>query len=108
MHNSFTERDWKYMRSLKDELLHALCERINRQAVVIVESEKGDPHERYAKLYEHVLASGKIVAKCFDEWRRSKLWMKVLALRNHGLLSEEQIQNLSESARECLARIPAE
>ena len=107
MHNSFTERDWKYMRSIHDELLHTLCERINRQAAEIVDSEKGDPHERYAKLYEHVLASDNIVAECFDGWSRSDLWLTVLMLRKHGLLTEEHIRNMSESARECLARKPA-
>jgi hypothetical protein len=35
MEGPVTERDWKYLRSIKDEMLYALCLRINEKAVAI-------------------------------------------------------------------------
>ena len=41
MDGPLKERDWKHMRSIHDEMLHKLCENINRRAVEIVTSGSG-------------------------------------------------------------------
>ena len=96
------ERDRKYMKKVKEELLAAMCKQINGQAMDILKSEANSEHERYGHLYQHVQDSDGMVADCFDDWRRSTLLMKLVALQQHGLLTPDHIQNLSEETQKRL------
>jgi len=96
------ERDWKYMRKVKEDLIADLCEQINGQAMDILKSEAKSERERYGLLYRHVQESDDIVANCFDDWRRSTLLMKLVALKRHGLLTSDHIQHLSEETQKRL------
>lgn len=103
---SIPERDWKYIRSIEKELLAELCGRINRDALEIMQAPEVGEHERYLRLYRHYRESDKIVANCFDGWRRSDIVLKLLLIRKHKLLSAEMVANLSEETRELLAKWP--
>ena len=107
MTGSIPEKDWKYLRSIEAELLSELCRRINQGAVEIVRSKSGSEHEKYLKLYRHIEASDRIIADCFNDWRRSNLWLKLPLLRRHKLLTDERISNLSDETRERLGRFAA-
>lgn len=96
------ERDWKYMKKVKEELLADLCKQINGQAMDILKSEANSERERYGRLYRHVHGSDGIIADCFDDWRRSTLLMKLIALQRHGLLTPDHMQNLSEETQKRL------
>ena len=102
MADSLLERDWKYMRSIHDEILAALCERINSQAEVILKQGRDTPHKVYLDLYRHIQDSDDVIACCFNDWRRSTLQIKLSALHEHGLLTDAQIQKLSPEAQERL------
>ena len=91
------------MRSIHDELLHALCERIKKDAIDVLTESGKNPHEQYLNLYQHVKESDRIISDCFDQWSRSRLQMKILFLRRQGLLSDAHVEYLSDSAREWLA-----
>jgi hypothetical protein len=104
MTGSIPEKDWKYLRSIEAELLADLCRRINQSAAEILRSEFGSEHEKYLKLYKHIEASDRIVADCFNDWRRSNLRLKLPLLRRHKLLTAEHISNLSDETRELLDR----
>jgi hypothetical protein len=104
MSRSIPEKDWKYLRSIEAELLSDLCRKINQSAAEILCSEYGSEHEKYLTLYKHVEASDGIIADCFDDWRRSTLWLKLPLLRRHNLLMAEHIINLSEASRELLGK----
>jgi hypothetical protein len=100
------ERDWKYLRSTEKELLAKLCGKINRKALEILQAPEVGEHERYLRLYRHIEKSDKIVADCFNDWRRSDIVLKLLLIRKHKLLSAEMVAKLSEETRELLARWP--
>jgi len=99
MRRTIPERDWKYMRRLKDDLLARLFRQINSQSLEILKQADVSDREKYRTLYAHIRDSDKIVADCFDDWRRSTLMEKVFLLCYHGLL-EEDIQELSEETQE--------
>ena len=73
MSKAIPEKDWKYLRKIQAEMLSALCARINRQAVDLLQSHAESEHEKYRRLYEHVKDSDRVVADCFDDWRRSNI-----------------------------------
>ena len=102
MSGSLPERDWKYLRSIEPELLSALCRKINQRAAQLLNSEFESEHKKYLAIYKHIKASDKIVADCFNDWRRSNLWLIVPLLRRYNLLKDEHIANLSDAARELL------
>ena len=99
---STPEHDWKYMRSVHDALLAALCARINTQSASILAELAGSEHEKYLSLYRHIQDSDKIIADCFNDLRRSNLMMKLNALQYHGILKDEHISQLSSETQERL------
>ena len=105
MSGPIEERDWKYLRSIHDEMLHALCARINGKAVEIVTGEGANPREQYLRLYRHIQESDGIVGECFNDWRRSTISGKITRLRHHGLFLDEHVEHLSESAQDWLAKV---
>ena len=104
MNIQIKESDWKYLRSIFDEMLQELCSRINNQAAEIALAEDGSPHEQYRKLYRHIKDSDKNIADCFNDWRRSNIKMKILSLRKHGLLLDEHVRSLSNETQEWLLK----
>ena len=63
MVDSIPERDWKYMRSIHDEILAALCDRINSQSEVILNQGRDTPHKTYLDLYRHIQDSDNVIAR---------------------------------------------
>ena len=102
MADSIPVRDWKYMRSIHDEMLASLCDRINIQSEVILKQGRNTPHKTYLDLYRHIQDSDNIIARCFNDWRRSTLQMKISALLENELLTDAHIQKLSREAQERL------
>ena len=95
-----SETDWKYLRSIRNELLASLCRRINETTVDILRGKNKTDHDKYLKAFQHIKESDDIVAKCFNDWRRSTIGQRLISLQRHKLLPESHLQNLSEQARE--------
>ncbi len=80
--NDIPERDWKYLRTIRDEMLQTLCKRINDEAVRIVTSKSGSEHDKYLRLFKHIMKKDDIVGFCFNDWRRSNIINHILWLRH--------------------------
>lgn len=102
MSRSTPERDWKYIRSVRAQLLAALCDRINAQSANILAEVASSAHEKYLKLYQHIQDSDQIVADCFNDLKRSNLLVKLIALQHHGILQAEHITQLSPETQKKL------
>ena len=94
-----SESDWKYLRERKVDFLSTLCGRINEQSKYILNDQSVSEHEKYLKLYNYIKRSDKIVADCFNDWRRSNIWLKIQFLRHHGILTDEHLNQMSDSLR---------
>jgi hypothetical protein len=105
MEGLLKERDWKYMRSIHDELLHRLCADINRSAAKLASAATDNPHEQYLALSRFIRDSDSTIAACFNDWRRSQLAIKIINLRHYGLLTDHHITNLSPEAQEWLCKV---
>jgi len=99
---SIPEADWQYLRRIKDELLDILCQRINEEAASIVRDRSSSPHDNFLRLYRHVQEANERVADCFDDWRRSTLWIKLHYLRKEELLTDEELSRLTEETQSWL------
>ena len=96
------ERDWKYLRSIKDEMLEELSKRINDEIRQVLARAALSENEKRNKTYELVTCRDKIVAVCFDDWRRSTIIQRCWALRKNGLLKPEHIETLSPQTQNWL------
>lgn len=102
MLNSPPERDWKYFRSVRDELLAALCGRINKESAAILSNPACSEHEKYIALWRHINDADEVIGECFNDPRRSNLLMKLFAMQRHGLLRPEHVENFSPETRDRL------
>jgi hypothetical protein len=105
MKTAIPEIEWKYLRSVRSELLSSLCERINCKAMEILGAGEVSECDKYRRLYQHMLDSDELVATCFDDWRRSNIRLKLVMLHRHSLLTEENMRRLSDGTRNILASI---
>ena len=97
--NDIPESDWKYMRTVNAELLETLCKRINDEVLRTITGDALSQHERFLRLFERVMDNNEIIAKCFDDWRRSTLLVKLLWLRRERLLTDEHLSHLTEETQ---------
>jgi hypothetical protein len=104
MMRGIPERDWKYLNSVKGDLLETLSERINAEARRIIIDQASSQHERFLRLYGHLIDANEVVSDCFDDWRRSNILDKLLSLRRHRLLTDEHLARLSAQTQVLLKR----
>ena len=93
------ESDWKYLRKIEPDMLANLCSRINTESQAILTDGSMSEHEKYLDLYEHIKDSDKIIADCFNDWRRSNIDLKIRHLWHHGLLRETHLDQMADGVR---------
>lgn len=93
------ERDWKYLRSIFPELLEELSRRINDEVRTALSASETTENEKRHLVYQIVRDRDKIIARCFDDWRRSRAIERCVALRCEHLLKDEHVERLSEDTR---------
>jgi hypothetical protein len=99
------ESDWRYLSIIKDKMLATLCNRINASASLICTDRKLSEYEKFLSLLEHTNEGNQRVARCFDDWRRLTVIMKLLALQEERLLTDEYISGLSAETRQRLKEL---
>ncbi|WP_462270594.1 hypothetical protein [Desulfobacter sp.] len=96
------EKDWKYLRKIEPDMLATLCGRINERSKTILNEKDKSEYKKYLQLYKHIKQSDKVVADCFNDWRRSNIWLKILLLRQHNLLTDENLDQMSDQCKAIL------
>lgn len=100
--SGINEADWKYMRGMKKTLLDRLCNRILDDIYTEsgVAKREPDVHEQYLKIYRLIKKWDKVVADCFDDWSRSELFFKILFLIKYQVITDAEIEKLSDETKE--------
>lgn len=103
---SFSEQDWKYLSRLKPLALERLCWRILIEAQdLIATAQEGACHSTYLALYRHIQEGDRLVADCFDGWRRSRALEHLLLWRQHHLITDEELAALRPETRAVVAML---
>lgn len=97
--NSFTERDWKYLRSIEAELLEVLSRRHNDELRKLLAEGGKSENEKRRAVFPLLRELDRVVADFFDDWRRSRISDTCLMLVHHGLLTPGQMAKLSPEAQ---------
>jgi hypothetical protein len=100
---SIPERDWKLLRRKRDDLLNRYCQRVNQSAQRQLADDNASAHTCYLRVYRHYRDADEILAACFDDWRRSTAWMRMLALLEHEILTVADLREFSDETRAVMA-----
>lgn len=98
------ESDWKHLSRLRPLALDRLCRRILQEAEAIIASaaDRGN-HRAYLDLYQHLREQDRVVADCFDNWRRSQGFFLLSLWHRHGLITDEELAGFTPEIQERVA-----
>lgn len=85
------ERDWKAFRKLSAVALERLCERILKGVGRMAAQEGETHHARYLALYQFIDEQNDVMARAFDDPRRSSALFQLAALVALDLVTAEEL-----------------
>ncbi|WP_076543131.1 hypothetical protein [Shewanella sp. UCD-KL21] len=103
--SSVPEKDWKLFRKLQVELTANACELVFKQVDNIANHRVGKEHQSYLDLYRLIEVEDSKIAEMFNNPTRNNVLLKIVALKNHGVLSDEQLHLFSEETQEFVSRM---
>ena len=93
------ERDWKILRSMKDEKLDVALLRIFEKIEKVMKNERQSLHKRYLSLWKTMRKEDRKISRMFDDLKRSNAINMLIAWRHYDLLSDEELAQFSERTR---------
>jgi hypothetical protein len=100
MKMNFPESDWKHLTRLKPLAIERLCRRILAETRTLIDAAaEGEHHQAYLALFRHIQEQDRVVADCFDNWRRSQAVFLLMHWRAQRLLTEEEFAGFSAETR---------
>lgn len=94
------EKDWKAFRELREVALERLCQRALRDAKAVVENPSTSHYERFSELFALVTGRNELIARDFDNPRRSAMLFQLASIHSLGLLESQELARFSEGIRE--------
>lgn len=102
---SVPEKDWKVLSGLKANLLNSACEAIFQRVEQILSTRQGQEHASYLELWKLIQDDDKAIAEMFDDVTRSKAIYKIIALRQHGILTDAQLALFSQQTQDTVEKV---
>ncbi|CAI8706436.1 Transcriptional regulator [Pseudomonas sp. IT-347P] len=98
---SVSESDWKKYRELRKVALDRFCQGVLSEATVVAQNDALSAHARYLTLYRLIRSRDKDMAAVFDQrMSRSNVWLPLLMMVAHDLLTDAELSGFSEEMRE--------
>jgi hypothetical protein len=105
MSSDISEKDWKKLRSLKDDALNIACERILCKINTLIEERGADSHKYYLKLWKVIHSEDKEISVMFDDLKRSTAIFKLAMWKNNGLLSADDFKEFTKETQKRIQSI---
>jgi methionyl-tRNA synthetase len=100
MSRDFPESDWKVLRSVKQDALNRLCERIMDECRRVMDDGSLSAHQRYLKLFKLIQDRDEDVANAFNDMRRSRAVQQISWMRYLNLFTDEEWERFSPDTRD--------
>lgn len=106
MNNQIKESDWKVFKELYPQALERFYDRaVNELQKIVTEGEMSS-EDRYHKIYKTVQERDEKLARLFDNaYRRSVAFIQLVLYYREGLVTKEELNQLSEENRERILAI---
>jgi hypothetical protein len=101
---NISESDWKLLRKLHETALQRFCARVLDEYRVVLDRESDSPHARFLELVELTLTRNRELAGAFDDLRRSRALHRLIAMRDLGVITDQDLGPFSAETRAALAR----
>lgn len=94
------EKDWKIIRSLKDDALDRACQRIPDKVSDIIAADDKSAHTRYLELWKTLKAEDKGIALMFDDLKRSTVHRQLARWKFNDLITDDEMRSFSAETLE--------
>ena len=94
-----SESDWKKFKKIKESALDRFCGAAMADCAEVIANRGASNHARYLCLYKLVVNYDKRIALLFNDHSRSKAAIQLTLLRNEGLVTNEELDSLSEELK---------
>ena len=94
-----TESDWKKFKKIRESALERFCGAAMDDFEEAISNRDTSNHARYLYLYKLVENYDKRIALLFNDYSSSKAMMQLMFLRQEGLVTNDELETLSEELR---------
>lgn len=94
-----SESDWKKFKKIKDSALERFCGTAMDDFEEAIAKRDAPNHARYLYLYKLLENYDKRISLLFNDHSRSKAMMQLMLLRQEGLVTNEELDTLSEEMK---------
>ena len=89
------EKDWKIVKSMKDDAFDLACQLIMDKLSMIITSEKKSAHSRYLELWKTLKVEDENIALMFDNMKRSSALHQLARWRFNDLITDSDLESFS-------------
>jgi hypothetical protein len=98
--NSFPQKDWKYLQSIKQEMIDRTCEHIFLKVEALAIARKGNEHRSYRDLWVLLKKEDTKIIEMFDNLTKNQAIYKIVNQVRHGALSQDQLSKFTEETQD--------
>ena len=102
---SIIEKDWKLIRSMKDQKLNDASLRIINKVRSVTKECSNNAHKTYLDMWSLLKKEDECISAMFDDIKRSNAIFKLAAWKKYGFLSDEELGEFSQETKEILNAI---
>lgn len=99
------ESDWKYLRSIKDQVLNRHCDGILEVIDLILQNRKSEEHKSYIQIYNLINRKDDEIAITHNDLKRSNAIEKICHMRRHFAMTDEEFSKFSDETKDIVNSI---
>jgi hypothetical protein len=97
--NELPETDWKVFRELRQVALERFCQRAIEDLDRVLRDGSQTFHQRYRDAFQLLETRDRVLAKMFDDPRRSRMIIQLAEICVHHLLQRDEFGRFSVKTR---------
>ncbi len=98
-----SESDWKVFRKLREPALERYCERVLDEVDRISSDSSRSHHERYLDVFQLLGERNEMLARAFDDPRRSQMLRQLAAMHALHLLEADDLARFDPEIQDRIA-----
>jgi hypothetical protein len=100
------EKDWKYFRILKENILNRFSKTTLSQINIIIASKEiASKHEKYLKVFEYIMERDEELGNALDNLRRSNAKEKIAVIYQMDLIKPDEFNKFSDETKDFINAI---
>ncbi len=93
-------KDAHYLRGIRDALIDRASEKMNAEVGAILARADLTARAKRVEVHRVVQRHHHMIALCFEDWKRSTMWLKCRLMVKHRILEEKDLAGVSSETAE--------